>query len=406
MWHSYIINCLKKASFSLYLVFIHAAVYGQETAYIRLSDRSQISVITMGPDLRELYAAFGHNAIRVYDPVNEIDLAYNYGTFDFDQPNFYLNFARGDLLYKLSVYDYSQLKRFYIYYNRFIHEQVLDLDPGQRQRVFNYLEQNARPENASYNYDYFYDNCATRIRDVFVDVFEDSIRFDGSYIFTQETVRELTDHYLLGKFHWGDLGIDFCLGMPMDKPLSPYEDLYILDYIESGFKHAWLTRPDGSEIPVVKAINVEFKSTPTQSKTIITPLLVFTLLLVTGIAITWVNWNKQKKGKYIDFGLFFFTGFLGIFLTLLWFATNHAAAARNLNILWAFPPHIVMAFLILREIKHPFIKYYFRTTVMVMVLLLISWKWQPQMLHFSLIPVIMMITLRAAWIGWGSAYNK
>ena len=86
----------------------------------------------MGPDLRELYAAFGHNAIRVYDPVNEIDLAYNYGTFDFDQPNFYLNFARGDLLYKLSVYDYSQLKRFYIYYNRFIHEQVLDLDPGQR----------------------------------------------------------------------------------------------------------------------------------------------------------------------------------------------------------------------------------------------------------------------------------
>ncbi len=360
----------------------------------------------MGPDQRELYAAFGHNAIRVYDPVNGIDLAYNYGTFDFDQPNFYLSFARGDLLYKLSVYDYNQLKRVYVFYNRFIHEQVLDLDPGQRQRVFDYLEQNARPENASYNYDYFYDNCATRIRDVFVDVFEDSIRFDDSYIHTQKTVRELTDLYLHGKFPWGDLGIDFCLGMPMDKPLSPYEYMYIPDYIESGFKYAWLTRPDGSEIPVVKTNNIEFKSTPTQSKTIITPLLVFTLLLVTGISITWVNRVKQTKGKYIDFGLFFFTGFLGIFLTLLWFATDHVAAARNLNILWAFPAHIVMAFLILRDNKHPFIIYYFRATVMVMVLLLISWKWLPQMLHFSLIPVIMLITLRAAWIGWGNAYNK
>ena len=142
---------MKKASFSLYLVFIHAIVNGQETPNIRLSDRSQISVITMGPDQRELYAAFGHNAIRVYDPVNGIDLAYNYGTFDFDQPNFYLSFARGDLLYKLSVYDYNQLKRVYVFYNRFIHEQVLDLDPEQRQRVFDDLEPNARPENASSN---------------------------------------------------------------------------------------------------------------------------------------------------------------------------------------------------------------------------------------------------------------
>ncbi len=398
-------NCLKNVLASLCIVLIHTSVNGQETVNIRLSDHSQISVITMGPDQHILYAAFGHNAIRVHDPENGIDLAYNYGTFDFDQPNFYLNFSRGDLLYKLSVYDYSQLKRSYMYYNRFIHEQVLDLDPGQRQRVFDFLDNNARPENASYYYDYFYDNCATRIRDVFVAVFEDSIRFDGSYIDTQLTVRELTDQYLLDKFPWGDLGIDFCLGMPMDKPLSPYEYMYIPDYIESGFKHAWLTTPDGRERPVVKAHNVVFKNTPTQSNTVITPLLVFSLLLLIGITLTWTNHKKQTKGNYLDFGLFFITGFLGVFLSLLWLATNHAAAANNLNILWAFPVHIVLAFMLLKTGNRPFVVWYFRVTAIVMAMLLSGWNWLPQMLHFSLIPVVMLLALRAAWIGWGFPFR-
>ncbi|MFM7429462.1 MAG: DUF4105 domain-containing protein, partial [Flammeovirgaceae bacterium] len=133
---------------------------------IVLSPSSKISIITLGPDTNELYAAFGHSAIRVYDSLQGIDYAYNYGVFDFNQPNFYLNFTRGFLYYKLGVYSYQDFKNAYIYYNRFIHEQTLRLTSQQKQKLFAFLEWNALPENQTYRYDYYHNNCATKIRDV------------------------------------------------------------------------------------------------------------------------------------------------------------------------------------------------------------------------------------------------
>ncbi|MFM8347792.1 MAG: DUF4105 domain-containing protein, partial [Bacteroidota bacterium] len=111
--------------------------------HLRLSSQARISLITCGPWQGELYSAFGHSAIRVYDPILQIDLAFNYGTFDFNQPNFYLNFARGRNLYRLSVQDYPMFRDFYVSYNRYIHEQVLNLDAGRKNRLFAFLQNNA-----------------------------------------------------------------------------------------------------------------------------------------------------------------------------------------------------------------------------------------------------------------------
>jgi Domain of unknown function (DUF4105) len=126
-----------------------------------LSPQAEVSMITCGPYQGELYSAFGHSAIRVYDPVNSFDVAYNYGVFDFNQPNFYLNFTRGFLYYKLGVYSYPDFRDHYISYNRYVHEQVLQLDSIQKQKVFGFLENNALPQNQTYRYDYFYNNCAS-----------------------------------------------------------------------------------------------------------------------------------------------------------------------------------------------------------------------------------------------------
>ena len=202
-----------------------------------LSPDATISVITCGPWQGELYSAFGHSALRVYDPSQQINDAYNYGVFDFDQPNFYLNFAKGSSYYKLAVWDYQGFVNMYIYDNRFVHEQILNLTPAQKQKVYDFLQWNALPDNRFYRYDYFYDNCATRIRDVFVNVFQDSVVFDGSYVQTNYTIRELTDLYLQDQ-PWGDLGIDICLGLHMDKTADPYEYMFLPDYIESAFDHA------------------------------------------------------------------------------------------------------------------------------------------------------------------------
>src|ERR1041385_449800 len=173
----------------------------------QLSPQAEISIITLGPWQGELYSAFGHSAIRVYDPKYPFDAFYNYGVFSFNQPNFYLNFARGHLNYKLDVDPYAPWRDYYISYNRFVHEQILNLNAEQKQKVFDYLYWNSMPENQYYLYDYFYNNCATKLRDVIKITLKDQVQFDSTFIKTDYTIRQLTDLYLKHQ-PWGDLGID------------------------------------------------------------------------------------------------------------------------------------------------------------------------------------------------------
>src|SRR5690606_19067908 len=134
-----------------------------------------------GPGER-LFEAFGHSAVRVKDPLHHIDFVYNYGTFNFNQPNFYINFAKGYLEYYLSKTTFDRFEQVYRYYNRSISEQVLNLSYPQKQEIFFFLEQNALPENRYYFYDYLYDNCSTRIRDAFEEVLGKALEFDPAYV--------------------------------------------------------------------------------------------------------------------------------------------------------------------------------------------------------------------------------
>ncbi|HLV53398.1 MAG TPA: DUF4105 domain-containing protein, partial [Cryomorphaceae bacterium] len=128
-----------------------------------LSDRAQVSLLTCGPG-QDLYATFGHSALQIHDPVTGLDRVYNYGTFDFDTEGFYVKFTRGKLNYILSVTTFDQFIWEYEYTGRSVFRQVLDLSPAQKEDLFAFLEQNALPENREYKYDFFYDNCSTRIR--------------------------------------------------------------------------------------------------------------------------------------------------------------------------------------------------------------------------------------------------
>jgi hypothetical protein len=370
----------------LIFILLSSAAYAQ----MPLSDSAQISVITCGPYQGELYSAFGHSAIRVYDPVSGRDLAFNYGVFDFDQPNFYLNFTRGHLLYKLGVYPYDLFRDHYISHNRFVHEQVLDLTQEQKQKVFDYLFWNAQPENVNYLYDYFYNNCATKIRDVFVDVFGDSVKFDGSYVTTRYTIRDLTEIYLQQQ-PWGDLGIDICLGLPMDKKISAYEYMFLPDYIESGFNHATLNGK-----PIVKETVSVYEAEPEEkSFSFFHPWIAFGLFLLITIVITFLDWRKKKLTKWFDVFVFSIVGWLGLLLFILWVATDHQAAANNFNLLWAFPLHAVAAPMLFRIKYYGFVKKYFIVTGIVLIATLALWAFLPQQLNVFLIPFIIALAIRA-----------
>ena len=322
---------------------------------------------------------------------------YNYGVFDFDQPNFYLNFARGHLNYQLGVTEYSRFRDYYIYYNRYIHEQVLNLSHTQKQKLFDFLQWNALPENQYYLYDYFYDNCATRVRDALVKTFGDSIQFDGSYIDTNYTIRELTDLYLKQQ-PWGDLGIDICLGLPMDKVAAPYEYMFLPDYIEKGFNNATIVT-DGKRLPLVKKTIVTYDSIPEEDQaSIITPFISLAILLALGIIVTYFGYQKGRLYASFDALLFSIIGLIGWLLLLLWLATDHNAAARNFNLLWAIPFHFPVALLLVMHKKPEFLKKYFRAVWILSLLLLLVWAFLPQQLHHALLPLVILTGLRSFYI--------
>lgn len=370
------------------LLLVVSLCHGQ----VQLSDEAQISVLTLGPSQEALFTAFGHSAFRVYDPVNRIDAAYNYGVFDFDQPNFYLNFARGNNLYMLGVMSYPHFEYAYMADNRYIHEQVLNLQPHQKQRLFEFLEWNARPENRNYLYDYFYDNCATKIPEVTRRVFGDSVVFDGSYVTTDYSFRDLTDLYL-GKQPWGDLGIDIGLGLPTDKKATPYEYMFLPDYVESGFAHATILR-DGKRQPLVAKTNIIYESRPDDySPGFFQPLVIFMTFLLIVMYLSYRDIKRGKLSMVFDGFLFFVLGFLGLCLVLLWTATNHQAAAQNFNLLWALPTHLIAVIAFARQAR--WLQPYFLGIAILSALLLVAWPLLPQKLHYSLIPFVLAIGLRA-----------
>jgi hypothetical protein len=372
---------------ALLFLFCSTLSFGQT----QLSKFAKISVITIGPWQGELYSAFGHSAFRVQDPGNNIDLAYNYGVFDFNQPNFYLNFARGYLNYQLGVYPYPDFEYHYIYQNRYIYQQVLNLDSAQTQQLFNYLQWNSREENRHYFYDYFFNNCATKIPDVVKLVFKDSVEFDGSHIKTNYTIRELTDLYLQYQ-PWGDLGIDIGLGSRIDKKATPYEYMFLPDYVAKGFANATIKR-DTARVPLVKHTLRIYEPQPEKFSKGLPPLYVFSALFLLAVWITYRDFKRTEASILFD-GIFFAVlGVVGLLLLLLWTATDHHASAKNFNLLWALPTHLVAAIALIK--KPRWLRQYFLVVAILSALLLALWIFLPQKLHYALIPIVMTITLRS-----------
>lgn len=376
---------------ALLLLLSPAALSGQW----QLSKQGEIRVLTCGPGQEELYSAFGHSAVRVKDPVSDLDLVYNYGVFNFDQPNFYLNFARGNLQYKLAVQDYGGFIRSYRQERRYVHEQVLQLSPQQKQAYFEFLQINAQPQNRSYAYDYFYDNCATRIRDGLKAVLGDSLRYADDFVEREESFREACDRYLRYQ-PWGDLGIDLCLGLPMDKTMSDWEYMFLPDYIEQGMAQAQLITARGHKPLVQETIHtVKAEEAPPSEKTFFTPTLcgwfLFALTLLLSVAARFGRFSLRG----FDLSLMILSGFLGWFLMLLWTATDHRAAADNLNLLWAVPWQLPLGWLMLRRRWIKAAGIYWTIMTLWYGTVLLAWYFWPQDLHPAWLPLTLTLALRS-----------
>jgi cation transport ATPase len=179
----------------------------------------------------------------------------------------------------------------------------------------------------------------------------------------------------------------------MDKKATPYEYMFLPDYVEAGFNHATI-KSNGVDAPLVKESKVLYESQHnTPPNTLLHPLLVFGIVFAIVAVISYRDMKRRKITQWLDVFLFTLVGFVGLLLFVLWAATDHKAAAKNLNLLWALPTHLIAIFAMLRNSK--WLMHYFLVTAIIALVLLGTWPFLPQKLHYSLIPLVMALGLRA-----------
>lgn len=338
--------------------------FGQASA---LSDSSIISVITCGTG-DELYSAFGHSAFRVQDPTRGIDVVYNYGTFDFDTPNFYLKFARGKLLYSLSRQRFENFLYTYQLENRWVKEQILDLDAAEKNSVFRFLENNYKPENRDYKYDFLFENCSTKIPEVLKIVLGETLVFRDDHLKEERSFRQLIQSYLHWN-SWASLGIDLALGAVIDRKAEPEEYMFLPDYVlfqinNSSYNENELLNRQRTILDLNNGRTITYFTT--------SPLFWLLVLMVFTLTITVIDYKNETRSRWLDFVLFFISGFAGLVMVFLWFFTDHTATASNYNVLWAFPLNAFVAFLVMRkgELKDWIPKYMWTLLVLLGIALL------------------------------------
>lgn len=383
-----------KKKYFIYLLFLLLAKqnYGQ----LQLSVYSEISIVTAGPGT-ELYEAFGHSALRIKDPVLQLDLIYNYGMFDFNAPNFYSNFTKGKLIYKLGRYRFDYFLRSYNKDKRWVKEQVLNLTRDERQAFFVYLERNAAPNNASYFYDPYFNNCATKLRDITEEVLKDKVNWNDENKETDLSFRQLMNREIPWNT-WGSFGINLALGSKLDRKADFKEYMYLPDYVYSIFKNS-NRQLENETVDLVKKETtiLEYKELE-QNGSLLSPLLIFSLIAIIGLFLTFKDYKNNSRSIVLDFILLFTTGIIGALIIFLWFFTDHSTTPNNYNALWAFAPNLIIAFLLIKKRKKDWFSKYFKLLIVLLCIIPIIWIAGIQLLPLSILPLLILFLVRYLYL--------
>lgn len=347
----------------------------------------RISLLTCAPGA-ELYSSFGHTAIRIQDSALHTDYVYNYGTFNFDQPNFYLKFIRGKLDFMLAIEPFEEFMYEYQYTQRSVSEQVLYLSDSDKIKVQDFLLHNYLPANRYYKYDFLYDNCATRIRDILFDKIT-TVSLTDRLVPEGTSFRDLLYDYLdkAGQ-PWSKLGIDILLGSRVDKKVDNATAMFLPDFLAAGITHAH-NGGKPYEVSTHKIIDLPPAVAPSNKYL---PLILFTIISALLLLVYYLGRHKTTLPLMLDSILLYLTGLMGVLLLFMWFATDHQACADNFNLLWAMPLNLIAGFFIWK--KRSWLRKYFIIMMVLTALLLAFWMGTPQHFNIALLPFCILMLIR------------
>ena len=299
--------------------------------------------MTFGPG-RQVWERFGHNAIWIHDPVNGTDEAYNYGLFDFQQENFLLRFIRGQMWYWMAGFPAQRYVAQYERDNRSVWVQELELPARAKLQLQEYLRWNAEPEHRFYHYDYYRDNCSTRVRDAIDRVLNGAIREQTSGVPTGTTYRfhtlRLTENSPLIY-----TGLLTALGEGVDRPISAWEEMFLPLKMREHVRRVTVPGPDGRPVPLVRSERTIFESSAPPPPEAPPSWLAWYLALgvaIGGAALLLAGRARERRWARVGLTLIvgawaIVAGVAGLVLAGLWGLTDHVMAYSNENLLQLNP---------------------------------------------------------------------
>lgn len=374
-------------------LMLSSCVAGLAQAQAPVSGKDSLNVYLMTCDPgTEIYAQYGHTAIRVRNERSGEDLCFNYGTFSFRTPHFLYRFIKGETDYELGIVPYSYFKEEYEERGSAVHHQLLNLTAEEKLKLWNSLMENYLPENRVYRYNFFYDNCTTRAR----DRIEEAV--NGKIVYpvwkNDKTYRDIVHEFNHG-YPWARFGADLCLGAEADKPISERQQMFAPFYLMKAFAGAQVVDAAGRhrplvnetvEVPAYKTLTAEEKK-----EFPLSPMACALILLGVTLVVSWREYATRKIYWGFDALLFGAQGLAGCVLTFLFFFSTHPTVGSNWLILIFNPIPLLYLPLEIYSTLHRRNDYYHWYNLTILTLfILFSWV-IPQQFNLVVLPLAVVL---------------
>lgn len=289
------------------------------------ADSADVYLITCAPGTAS-YSIYGHTALRISMQSTQFDMVYNWGIFDFSTPNFVYRFAKGKLDYMLGAYSYERFLEEYVAEGRAVWSQKLNLTAEEKEKLFALINENLKPENVRYRYDFFFDNCATRVRDIVAASAADTVIFPARE--EAETFRQLIDPYQK-VLPWLDFGADMLLGLQADRKATVADEMFLPMFLRDNFAGSVIIH-DGNREPLAGPVETVVDiPAATTGKKVWVPQAVFWLVFLFVVLVTFV-FKRPGLEKFVDLVLLFIYSLLALVLVFTNILSDHDALHLNL----------------------------------------------------------------------------
>ena len=373
-----------------FLFILSCLLYANAQAYN--TENLQVSLLTVMPRANEVYTVYGHTALRFFDPVQQIDVVFNWGTFDFEAPHFLYRFVRGETDYFLSTSDYARFLFAYQMGNSTVVEQLLDLSTEGKEALIEKLSINLLPENRVYRYNFLFDNCTTRVRDL---IEQSSPELEYPAQEEKTTFRKLI-HSCTQPYPWMTFGIDLLVGAGADSLISVRQELFLPVNLEKILDATPLVVSSEQVLTAVPEPDVQLKFWES-------PLIVGYIILLIYIIIAIASRLKRRPFKGWFAPLFFIAGATGCLAAFMAAFSCHPCMWPNWNLLWLHPLHLIGFAGCFLKTPRRWIRWYHAANCVVLLGVLAGWYWIPQGLNPANIPFVIGLGVGSlSYLG----YNK